>query len=385
MNGITPINTRWDALDILRGFSIVGMLLNLNPGAWDLHYNWINHAVWEGATLIDMVMPTFLFCVGAVIPFTLMRRFEKDASRYQLMVYIIKRSLALILVGLFINFYPGQPLENLRIPGVLQRIGMCFCLAGLFTLAFTQLDSHHKLHIRPLAILSGITFLFFSYWFLLAYVPVPEFGAGRFDSLGSWPCFIDRALFGTNHLFIYGLKTDGQITFDPDGFLSGISASFNVLVGVLAGYIYQHKQKYKTEYILGVVGFACIMVGLLLSDIYPIIKSIWTGSFALLSSGFSLLALSILMLLLNKFKNIALLFPMRVFGSNALLIYILCFLVMPLWDAPFMGSSIRQYAQQTMSQFFEPHFASFSVSVIYLTIAFFILLPLYKKRWFLRL
>ncbi len=40
---------RWEALDLLRGLSIIGMLLNLNPGTWDHEYTWMTHVKWEGS------------------------------------------------------------------------------------------------------------------------------------------------------------------------------------------------------------------------------------------------------------------------------------------------------------------------------------------------
>ena len=32
---------RWQALDWLRGLSIIGMLFNLTPGAWEKEYEWM--------------------------------------------------------------------------------------------------------------------------------------------------------------------------------------------------------------------------------------------------------------------------------------------------------------------------------------------------------
>jgi predicted acyltransferase len=74
---------RWDALDALRGVSVMAMLLNLNPGAWEHAYGWLVHARWEGGTVIDMVAPAFLFCIGAALPLSLKRRFAAEPARDQ--------------------------------------------------------------------------------------------------------------------------------------------------------------------------------------------------------------------------------------------------------------------------------------------------------------
>ncbi len=71
----TTSATRWQALDLLRGLSIIGMLLNLTPAAWDQEYTWMTHAKWEGGHLIDMVAPVFLFCIGAALPLSLGGRY----------------------------------------------------------------------------------------------------------------------------------------------------------------------------------------------------------------------------------------------------------------------------------------------------------------------
>ena len=72
---------------------------------------------------------------------------------------------------------------------------------------------------------------------LLYFVPVPGFGAPRFDPVGSWPSVIDRAVIGVQHFFPHW-PVDGQVVFDPEGILSTWPACFNVLLGVLAGLTY---------------------------------------------------------------------------------------------------------------------------------------------------
>src|SRR5882672_10256349 len=72
---------RWDALDVLRGLTIILMLMNLTPGSWEHNYPFLEHAKWAGGTLIDMVAPAFLFCIGAAMPLSLERRSEKGDSR----------------------------------------------------------------------------------------------------------------------------------------------------------------------------------------------------------------------------------------------------------------------------------------------------------------
>ena len=69
---------------------------------------------------------------------------------------------------------------------------------------------------------------------------MPGFGAPRFDPVGSWPPFIDRAVFTVPHLFIYW-PVDGKVVFDPDGLVNIYPTCANILIGVLAGILYQRR------------------------------------------------------------------------------------------------------------------------------------------------
>jgi hypothetical protein len=98
---------RWDALDVLRGLTIILMLMNLTPGSWEFNYPFLVHAKWEGWTLIDMVAPAFLFCIGAAMPLSLERRSVKGDSRVALLRHVLSRGALLIAIGLFLNLYPN--------------------------------------------------------------------------------------------------------------------------------------------------------------------------------------------------------------------------------------------------------------------------------------
>jgi len=129
-----------------------------------------------------------------------------------------------------------------RIPSVLSRIGLCYLAAGSFivlTARFQQgAGAVRTIALRP-AVIGGVAaFILLSYWLLLYCVPVPGFGAPRFDPVGSWPAVIDRAVIGVEHFFPYW-PVDGKVVFDPEGILSTWPACFNILLGALVGIAYQ--------------------------------------------------------------------------------------------------------------------------------------------------
>ena len=385
----TPSN-RWEALDLLRGLSIIGMLMSLTPGAWDREYTWLTHVKWEGGHLIDMVAPAFLFCVGAAIPLSFRSRFEKGATKGQLAAHVLWRALALVGIGLFLNAYPVFDWAHLRIPGVLQRIGLAFGLVGGIVLLTTTPNEDGKPTFSPTLLAGAAGFILVSYWALLYFVPVPGFGAPRFDPVGSWPPFIDRAVFTVPHLFIYW-PVDGKVVFDPDGLLNIYPTCANILIGVLAGIVYQRRSLKHPLLIAFITGAVMMILAVGLNGICPIIKNIWTSTFVLFSSGFTLVLLAMLMIGTDHPKAIRFLFPVRVFGANPLLAYLILFLFDPLLDinwiptAQFGKVSLRWGSQIVAKGIIDLSLASFLFSVTYLVVLFFILWFFYRKRWFLKL
>ena len=383
-------SNRWEALDLLRGLSVIGMLLNLTPGAWDREYTWLTHTKWEGGHLIDMVAPAFLFCIGAAIPLSWRSRFEKGATKGQLAVHILWRALAFVVLGLFFNAYPVFDWAHLRIPGVLQKIGVAYAMVGGFVLLTARPNKDGKPIFSPASIAGAAVFVVVSYWALLYFVPVPGFGAPRFDPVGSWPPFIDRAVFTVPHMFIYW-PVDGKVVFDPDGLVNIYPTCANILLGVLAGILYQRGTLKRPLLITFITGAVLMILAVMLNGICPVIKNIWTSTFVLFSGGFTLVLLAILMIVTNYPKAGCFLFPVRVFGANPLLAYLICFLFAPVLDinwipsAEFGKVSLRGASQIVSKGIIDLSLASFLFSIAYLVVLFFILWFFHRQRWFLKL
>jgi predicted acyltransferase len=369
---------RWDALDVLRGLTIMLMLLNLNPGSWEHNYPWLVHARWEGWTLIDMVAPAFLFCIGAAMPLSFTRRSENGATRADLLRHVLWRSLLLVAIGFFLNLYPLFDFDTVRIPGVLQRIGLCYGLAGVFILITAQRAESGTLTLRPALMAGGAVFILLSYWVLLYFVPVPGFGAPRFDPVGSWPPVVDRAVIGVDHFFPHW-PVDGKVVFDPEGILSTWPALFNILLGALAGVLYARGTVQRPALMLVIGGVALMAAATLLAGICPIIKNIWTSTFALWSGGFCLALLGALMPVTQAAGVSQALVPARIFGENPLLAYVLSFLI-----APFVYS-LQAAGQQWFERFFTPKLASLTFGICVLSFLFAILTVCHRRRWILKL
>ncbi|MFZ0267577.1 acyltransferase family protein [Caulobacter sp.] len=315
------------ALDLLRGLAVAGMILVTSPGSWEDSYAPLKHAAWNGWTPADLVFPTFLFCVGMAIGLSAPRLRAAQRTSAALWIKIARRTGLLILLGLVLNALPTFDLAHLRIPGILQRIGLCYALASALCLlpAKPAADGTLRINLGVTALAAAV--LLVGYWALLAFTLVPGFGVGRLDSYGSLPAFVDRAVFTIPHLWAYGLTEGVGVTYDPEGLLSTLPATVNVLIGAIAATLLVRRSEQGEEGAAGLVpllilGVALIAVGLALDPVVPVNKRIWTSSFALFSSGASLVALVVLQALLKIRWVEIVAAPLKVLGGNAILAFV---------------------------------------------------------------
>src|ERR1700688_4843204 len=119
------------SIDVVRGITIAFMIMvnnNGGPGSW----GFMNHAAWNGLTPTDLVFPTFVFVVGVSVVFAFESRLAKGAARAQLAWHTAQRAAILIVLGIVVNSFPFFALPHMRFYGVLQRIGICYLVVGLF-------------------------------------------------------------------------------------------------------------------------------------------------------------------------------------------------------------------------------------------------------------
>src|SRR5262245_28853251 len=113
------------SLDVFRGLTIAGMILVNSPGN-ETAYAPLDHSPWDGLTPTDLVFPFFVFVVGISLVLSLTRRIEEGQDRGVLIGQVTKRTLIILGIGLLLNGFPHYNLDTIRIPGVLQRIAICY-------------------------------------------------------------------------------------------------------------------------------------------------------------------------------------------------------------------------------------------------------------------
>jgi predicted acyltransferase len=266
------------------------------------------------------------------------------SSVQSLYVRVLWRSAALVLLGVVLNAFPTFDWGSVRIPGVLQRIGLCYGLVGALMLTFSE-KSQQGVAINLRALVIAVLILLLSYWALLSFVAAPGALAPAYDSVNSLPAYVDRQIFGLQHLWPYG-TTDGKVTYDPEGLLSTLPACINVIIGALVTCIYQRNAS-KSNASLALIAVSLLVLGLLLGTFFPIIKKIWSSSFALFSSGVSVALLVVINQCRFSIKSLTPSYPIHVFGANALLAFAVSTIIGSLMDFPvhILGqeTSVRSY------------------------------------------
>src|ERR1700686_3738527 len=126
------------SLDVFRGVTIAAMILVNDPGDGPSAYWPLEHADWNGWTPTDLIFPFFLFIVGVSLTLSFAARVQRGATRGSLAWHVVRRSVLIFAIGLFLNGFPSFDFSTIRIMGVLQRIALCYLVAGLLYLATFQ-------------------------------------------------------------------------------------------------------------------------------------------------------------------------------------------------------------------------------------------------------
>nr|WP_315207410.1 DUF5009 domain-containing protein [uncultured Flavobacterium sp.] len=342
------------SLDVFRGFTILLMTIVNNPGSWAAIYPPLAHAKWHGCTPTDLVFPFFIFIMGSAIPFAMpTKQFD-----YTVFNKIIVRSLRIFCLGLFLNYF--SKIELLGLEGIsllLLRLIITFAVAyallgnfslkvktylvfGIFAilliLAYGQIEAFQEVRIPGVLQRIGIVYFFISllylktnlktqllaaasillgYWIVMAFVPVPGFGAANFEKGTNLAAWLDN-------LVLKGHLWSVSKTWDPEGILSTLPAVATGILGMFIGQILNLKIQ-QTEILkkIAAVGFALLIAGLLWSLLFPLNKSIWTSSYVLYTAGIATICLTVLYFLIDiaNYKKWTKLF--LIWGVNPMIVF----------------------------------------------------------------
>ena len=388
---------RIQALDIMRGITIAGMIMVNNPGSWSTIYAPLRHASWCGLTPTDLVFPFFMFIMGITTFLSLQRYDFKPTAT--VLKKIITRTLGIILVGIFISWFAHfcyywnnaddslgfgrQLLEaanvfpNLRYSGVLHRLAVCYGIVAITATLF-----NHKRF--PWIILA----LFATYFVIL------EAGNGYAYDETNILSIVDRAILTPAHMY-----NDNSI--DPEGILSTIPSIGHVMTGFCVGRMMFRKDcanepRSNTQILYSKItrlllfGACILMIGFLFSYACPINKKIWSPSFAMVTCGFGSLLLAVLIWLIDiKGKKSCGRF-FEVFGVNPLFMYVMSDIVAILFGSVLFYSdgndiNIIRYTYINLIPLFGENGASCIYALLFVCLNWCIGYPLYKRKIYIKL
>ncbi|XP_064105494.1 heparan-alpha-glucosaminide N-acetyltransferase-like [Macrobrachium nipponense] len=325
-----PARQRLKSLDTFRGISIVVMIF-VNYGAGQ--YWFMEHATWNGLQVADLVFPWFMWIMGVCIPMGLRSAIRRKTPKTKIFLRILKRSIKLFMLGIILNSLGGWvELARYRIPGVLQRFGICYLVvstvalifspqeppqyqsnAGIFMSDVIQIIPQWVVHIVIVIAHTLITFL----------LPVPGcptgyIGPGGIDLIvngtGSPNCIggaageVDRFILTSAHL--YQNPTAKQVyhagAFDPEGVLGSMTSVFQVFLGLQAGMTLQAFKSHRSRIIrwlvwaviTGIIG-AGLCSASMNDGVIPLNKNLWSLSFVMVTSCFAFLLLSVCYVLVD--------------------------------------------------------------------------------------
>ena len=365
----TPRSSRWVSLDAFRGLTIVGMILVNNPGSWEYSYEPLTHAEWNGWTLADLVFPFFLFIMGVAITVSF-RDTSRGGALRPTLLRILRRTAFLLLLGLALNELTNLGgLATLRIPGVLQRIALCYLAVSL---AFLWGGPRSQA-----ALFAG---LLVAYWLVLDLIPIGGRRPGWVDPEYNLAAYLDRRLIGESHLY--------HETWDPEGLLSTMPAVATGLLGLLTGHwLRSDRRPARKTMALALAGTAVLAAGLACDRWMPINKNLWTSSYVLFTGGMAMMTLAACYWMIDVRQIQRPLLPLVVFGVNPIAVYVLSTAGGELLErVTIRGGSLRdRICAALFSRWAAPDAASLMFAVCYALLWLVATTVLYRRKIFIRL
>jgi predicted acyltransferase len=378
-SGVVPAKVpapRLASLDVFRGVTIAAMILVNNPGN-DHAFGPLKHSQWNGWTMTDLIFPFFLFIVGVSLVLSTASRVARGESKAKLALHTLRRAIVIFAIGLFLYGFPHFVLATWRIPGVLQRIAVCYLISAIL-----------YLWTGPRIRWALIAVFLIGYWILMRFVPVPGFGVPGVNipllhpdnNLAAW---LDRKLM-MGHLY-EGVR-------DPEGLLSTVPAIATCLMGVVTGEWIREFRGRSIQLLrrLLAVGTVCLVLGEAWGVFFPINKKLWTSSYVLLTAGLAMLALAACHWLLDvrgwKGKWTT---PAVIFGTNAIVAYVLSELLAIVgYSYPTMhDGKLMSWQQFVYSEFFAklpPAWGSLAFSLLFVLVCFVPVWVMYRNKIFVK-
>ncbi len=386
--------TRLTSADIYRGFVMLLMMAEVlhfqrvsealpESGFWSFLASQQDHVEWIGCSLHDLIQPSFSFLVGVVLPYSIASRLTQESSFTKVFGHALKRSLVLILLGIFLRSqYKNQTYFTFE--DTLSQIGLGYPI--LFLLGFRS----QKVQITTLII------IIIGYWLAFALFPLPDinFDYANAGVTPDWEHNLTgfaahwnkntNLAWAFDQWFLNLFPREKLFLFNGGGYatLSFIPTLGTMILGLLAGNILKSdtisSKKLKTFVIWGVSG---LLVGLILNflGICPNVKRIWTPTWVIFSGGWCFLFLAFFYWIVDVKQKGDWFYFLKIIGMNSIAAYIIA-------DAlgVYVSKSLKIHLGETYATIFSLPYQSLVHGGLMLLIYWLILRWLFIKKVFIR-
>ena len=303
----TPVTKRLISLDAFRGwtmFWIVGggaimtglQALGHNPVIDTIVYQ-LNHTPWQGLRYYDLIWPSFMLMTGMSLPFSYAKRSLTQTHR-EIFLRVARRALVLFLLGSIRESVSLKHPYLVELSSALQPIGIAYFCAFLLVRKSWRFQAAVGASILT------------AYALLLTFVPVPGVPGGSYQQGKNLVAAVDIAVLGRTHEEGWGTV------------LSTIPTIATTILGLLIGELLRSNGPQKTKVrIMALAGVSCVVLGLAMDPIVPVIMKLWTTSYGLASAGWACLLFLVFYVVVDVCGYRKWTFPFVVIGMNAVTVY----------------------------------------------------------------
>jgi heparan-alpha-glucosaminide N-acetyltransferase len=359
---------------------------NLNSGFWKAVQYQCEHAQWTGCRCWDMIQPSFMFMVGVSMAYSYAKRQKMGHSYGRMLGHASWRSIVLIFLGVFLTSN-GQRAVHWSFANVLAQIGLGYCFLFLLW----------RRSFRTQLITAAL--LLVATWLL--YVGYP--GAGIEVESGAPDVGVSSA-WSQEHLQNVGkawhknanvghaidlwllnrFPREEPFVFSSGGYptINFVPSIATMLFGLMCGELLRlgcsGRRKLMILLLAGICGLA---VGQLLhqTGICPIVKRIWTPSWAIFSAGWCCLILATLYGIIDVLQFHRWTFPLVVVGVNSIAMYCMSHQL-----KPWIGRTLKMYLGQDifliLGSGYEPMLQSTIIGLVFWLICYW----MYRRKIFIR-
>jgi predicted acyltransferase len=376
------------SLDAYRGFVMIMMVSNgfgLEQLAHAFPDNGLlrflgyqfSHVEWTGCAAWDLIQPSFTFIVGVAMPYSYAARAGKGDSELKMFMHVLLRSLALVLLGIFLR--SGWTFED-----TLSQIGLGYAFAYLLL----------NRSMKTIGIATLLILLW--YWLLWIFGPVPAMDKIPADweqfkgFAGHWNKHINTGNY-FDQWFLNLFPRQNEFVANGGGYLtlSFVPTLGTMLLGVMAGKLLRvHGPLLEKIRILFIAGLVCLAAGMAVDghiwpfvnwdwSVAPIVKRIWTPSWTVFSGGWCFISLAVFLYIIDYVKLRKWTFPLVVVGMNSIVIYCL--------DHTIVGWILSTWKSHIAQQTFEGPWGRFNEALVITSSLWLICYWLYRQKVFVRI